>query len=107
MSGEPILSMTEGGAKRIWDYQASQRIPGAFRAISVNALLRTPATISLHEWADLDLSKEPSAYAGRFPKYAAISHAWKVSDAVLEIATRVNRPLRIDITRDKPAEHEI
>ena len=98
---ERLVKSAAENFPQIWRYQASDRIPGAFRAISVKNLLLEPTpTISVYEWADLNWSSPPA--------YAAISHTWTQSEAVLKICKSQNRPLMIDTGElNQPFNREI
>jgi Heterokaryon incompatibility protein (HET) len=99
----PVLinTFTENDSKNggFWEYPRLQRVPGAFRAASVSALLQTPAVIEVYEWRDgLNGNRgliQPTEDVKSRPKYASVSHVWKSSNAVDAICREVNRPLRI------------
>ena len=98
----------------IWDYYAAplqidkhvRRSPGAFRAISVADLQRSPPVITLSEWTDFRHENKEVNIAANYPNYAAISHVWQSSKETADISREKNRPLWIAIDGDPPT-HEI
>jgi hypothetical protein len=70
----------------IWCYDLELSKPGAFRTVSVEALLGNPSCVELVEWPFL---------SNRLT-YAAISHVWKFSDTVEKKCKEASRPFVID-----------
>jgi hypothetical protein len=101
---ELTVMRREEGLESVWSYEQSDRTPGAFRAISVNELLRTPPSIHLYEWKNHNQAATSTDNQNGKPKYAAISHVWRSSPAVEELCRTLNRPLKIKIS---DGEHEI
>jgi len=93
----PIKTVMFDPQGNVWGYDVNP-IPGAFRIVSVEALLGAPRSLKLYELNDLDWSDtERTATPGQsWPKYAAISHVWKFSEAVLEVCEK--EPERIEIS---------
>jgi hypothetical protein len=88
----------------IWSYERSDRIPGAFRVISVSHLLDTPPSIRLYEWHNENQMVNSNDSDNPKVRYAAISHVWKSSQAVKDLCRDIKRPIKIK----KPGDpHEI
>lgn len=117
-----ILWLEEGrrdpttGRALPWDYfleplqidSRVKRIEGAFRALSVEDLCKSPPVIRLSEWADLrSTSVQGVNEPANYPPYAAISHVWEPSEETARIAKDAGRPLSIIVAEDPPKTHEI
>jgi Heterokaryon incompatibility protein (HET) len=86
-----ILSFRERGAQT-WSY-SNIGVPGAFRGLLVKDLLSPGSkVVRLFEWTNIEWSR-----AETIPKYAAISHVWKLSPDVEKAANEANEPLKVDI----------
>jgi hypothetical protein len=86
-----ILSFHERSTQT-WRY-SNIGVPGAFRGLLVNDLLSPESkVVRLFEWRNIDWSRAES-----IPKYAAISHVWKLSPDVEKVANEANEPLNVDI----------
>ena len=81
--GQDETSSTPGYG-RIFEYNGqASRIPGAFRAIHVSALLNHPAEIQVWEWSD----RRHGHHANKkhhYPHFIAISHVWHMRDPIRE-----------------------
>jgi len=97
----PIKIVTFDRRGNEWSYRDATPIPGAFRMISVSALLRSQRSLELYERNDLDWNNTEwkAKPSGSWPKYAAISHVWEFSTAVHNICERT--PERIEISTIK------
>jgi len=98
----PIKTVPFDLRGNVWSYEDVIATPGAFRMISVAALLGSARAIHLHERNDLDWTNANGAY----PKYAAISHVWDPSKAVRDACNANPEPINIAIKSDKEW-HEI
>jgi hypothetical protein len=83
----PIRSLYESDGWR-WSYDTYPRTPGAFRAVRVSSLQRTPGTIELYEWSELRNGNDEVDLndVRNYPGYAAISHTWDMSAEVQSLA---------------------
>jgi len=77
----------------------SSRTPGAFRAISVRAL-REDDEIHLYEWPQLRYHTRVGGSARNYPRYAALSHVWKMGSEVTS-EMKQGRTLKIKTNRPR------
>ncbi|RYP31089.1 hypothetical protein DL767_005933 [Monosporascus sp. MG133] len=94
-----IIQTFHESDQKPWAY-GPNHTNGALRLVNVSSLLTPDPKISLSEWRNLRLSD------GRnIPSYAAISHCWTPSPAVIRLSALANRPL--DITVGPSTLHHI
>jgi hypothetical protein len=78
-----IKKLEEHPNRSIWSYDSEQSKPGAFRTVSVEALVRTPSCVEVAECPSLS-----DCFM-----FAAISHIWKPSEMVEKNARKFGGPL--------------